>query len=72
MNMEMFALEITNNPIFKKIVLVLFCVFLFWKIIRYMCGLLKVDKEPITVLVTGAAGKDSFFFDTFIVFLIHI
>lgn len=54
--MEMFAWEITNNTVLKKIVLVLFCILLFWKIIRYMCGLLKVDKEPITVLVTGAAG----------------
>ncbi|KAK2405802.1 Lactate/malate dehydrogenase family protein [Trifolium repens] len=27
------------------------------KIVRYMCGLLKVDKEPVTVLVTGAAGQ---------------
>ncbi|CAI8606655.1 unnamed protein product [Vicia faba] len=57
MNMEMLALEILDNTVLKKTVLVFFCGFLFWKIVRYMCGLLKVDKEPVTILVTGAAGQ---------------
>ncbi|XP_058743286.1 malate dehydrogenase-like [Vicia villosa] len=57
MNMEMFALEILDNTVLKKTVVVFFCSFLFWKIVRYMCGLLKVDKEPVTILVTGAAGQ---------------
>jgi malate dehydrogenase len=65
--MEMFALEIMDNTVLKKSVLVLFCTFLFWKIVRYMCGLLKVDKEPITVLVTGAAGMINLF-DNFLCF----
>ncbi|XP_012573987.1 malate dehydrogenase, cytoplasmic-like [Cicer arietinum] len=55
--MEITAWEIMDHTLLKKILLVLFCTFLFWKIIRYMCGLLKVDKEPVTVLVTGAAGQ---------------
>ncbi|XVE76902.1 hypothetical protein DITRI_Ditri13aG0017700 [Diplodiscus trichospermus] len=41
----------------QKILVVLFCVALFWKIIKYMCGLLNIEKEPVTVLVTGAAGQ---------------
>ncbi|KAK6260873.1 hypothetical protein SCA6_015347 [Theobroma cacao] len=41
----------------QKILVLLFCVTLFWKIIKYMCGLLNLEKEPVTVLVTGAAGK---------------
>ncbi|CAK8559927.1 unnamed protein product [Lathyrus sativus] len=50
-------MEILDNTILKKTALVFFCSFLFWKIVRYMCGLLKVDKEPVTILVTGAAGQ---------------
>ncbi|XP_057743879.1 malate dehydrogenase, cytoplasmic-like [Arachis stenosperma] len=49
--------EIINNTIAQKILLVLICVSLFWKMIRYMCGLLHQEKEPVTVLVTGAAGQ---------------
>ncbi|XWS77278.1 hypothetical protein CRYUN_Cryun01aG0247500 [Craigia yunnanensis] len=41
----------------QKILVVLFSVALFWKIIKYMCGLLNIEKEPVTVLVTGAAGQ---------------
>ncbi|KAK6240061.1 hypothetical protein QUC31_005530 [Theobroma cacao] len=41
----------------QKILVLLFCVTLFWKIIKYMCGLLNLEKEPVTVLVTGAAGQ---------------
>ncbi|AET01171.1 cytoplasmic-like malate dehydrogenase [Medicago truncatula] len=56
-NMEMFGLDIMDKTVLQKIVLVLVCTFLFWKIIRYMSDLLKVEKEPVTVLVTGAAGQ---------------
>ncbi|CAK8559928.1 unnamed protein product [Lathyrus sativus] len=49
-------MEILDNTILKKTALVFFCSFLFWKIVRYMCGLLKVDKEPVTILVTGQIG----------------
>ncbi|XP_057457031.1 malate dehydrogenase, cytoplasmic-like [Lotus japonicus] len=55
--MKMFTWEIVDHTILKKLLVVLLCAFLFWKIIRYMCGLLKVEKEPVTVLVTGAAGQ---------------
>ncbi|PNT49651.1 hypothetical protein POPTR_002G141700v4 [Populus trichocarpa] len=41
----------------QKILVVSFIVALFWKIIRYMCNLLNVEKEPVRVLVTGAAGQ---------------
>lgn len=65
--MEMFGLDIMDKTVLQKIVLVLVCTFLFWKIIRYMSDLLKVEKEPVTVLVTGAAGMIHLF-----VFLIEI
>ncbi|GMI75828.1 cytosolic-NAD-dependent malate dehydrogenase 3 [Hibiscus trionum] len=41
----------------QKILVFLFSVTLFWKIIKHMCGLLSIEKEPVTVLVTGAAGQ---------------
>lgn len=44
----------------QKFVVVLFVITLFWKIIRYMCSMLNVEKEPVRVLVTGAAGKPCF------------
>ncbi|XP_052194261.1 malate dehydrogenase, cytoplasmic-like [Diospyros lotus] len=40
-----------------KIVVVLGCLFLSWKIISYICSFLNGEKEPMTVLVTGAAGQ---------------
>lgn len=72
MAMEMLAWDTQDYTFLKKILLVLLCVILFWKIVRYMFGLLKEEKEPITVLVTGAAGMIDlvfsflkFFFDVF-------
>ncbi|XP_042002708.1 malate dehydrogenase, cytoplasmic-like [Salvia splendens] len=38
-------------------VVVLGCVLLSWKIVRHIWSFLDVGKEPITVLVTGAAGQ---------------
>jgi len=52
----MIAVEIADYIVLKKIILVLFCIILFCKIVRYMFSLLKEEKEPITILVTGAAG----------------
>lgn len=44
------------QPIEKPLVL-LGCAYLSWKIIRHIWGVLKTfEKEPVTVLVTGAAG----------------
>ncbi|ESW06531.1 hypothetical protein PHAVU_010G055700 [Phaseolus vulgaris] len=57
MELEMLAWDTENYTFLKKILLVLLCVILFWKIVRYMFSLLKEEKEPITVLVTGAAGQ---------------
>ncbi|KAL8028328.1 hypothetical protein ABFS82_14G149300 [Erythranthe guttata] len=41
----------------EKSVVVLGCVYLSWKIIKHIWSFLIVDKEPVTVLVTGAAGQ---------------
>ncbi|WCJ22950.1 Malate dehydrogenase cytoplasmic [Euphorbia peplus] len=41
----------------QKILFSMFVVALSWKIIRYMCNLLIVEKEPMRILVTGAAGQ---------------
>ena len=54
MGLEMIAVEIADYIVLKKIILVLFCIILFCKIVRYMFSLLKEEKEPITILVTGA------------------
>lgn len=49
----------------QKISVVLFVIALSWKIIRYMCSLLNVEREPVRVLITGAAGKFNFSFASF-------
>lgn len=48
----------------QKLLVVLFTVAFFWKLITYMWSFLNVEKEPVIVLVTGAAGmlKPIFFF----------
>ncbi|KAF7825261.1 malate dehydrogenase, cytoplasmic-like [Senna tora] len=48
--------SVEAKMLLQKCVVVLICVSLFWKIIRYMCDLLKVEKEPITILITGQIG----------------
>ncbi|KAI6706530.1 hypothetical protein NL676_009492 [Syzygium grande] len=45
------------GKLFEKAVVVSFSVSLFWKIIRHMWNSMNVEKEPVKVLVTGAAGK---------------
>ncbi|KOM58673.1 hypothetical protein LR48_Vigan11g170700 [Vigna angularis] len=57
MALEILAWDTQDYTFLKKILLVLLCVILFLKIVRYMFGLLKEEKEPITVLVTGGAGQ---------------
>ncbi|XP_016648367.1 PREDICTED: malate dehydrogenase, cytoplasmic-like isoform X1 [Prunus mume] len=46
-----------NIVLFQKILLVLFTIAFFWKLIKYMWSFLSMEKEPVTVLVTGAAGQ---------------
>ncbi|XP_027162436.1 malate dehydrogenase, cytoplasmic-like [Coffea eugenioides] len=41
----------------EKSLFLLGCAYLSWKIIRYIWGLAKIKKEPIKVLVSGAAGQ---------------
>ena len=40
----------------EKSLFLLGCAYLSWKIIRYIWGLAKIKKEPVKVLVSGAAG----------------
>ena len=55
--MELIGGEVDYTFVIQKILVLLLCVGLAWKMIVYMCNLLKIEKEPIRVLVTGAAGK---------------
>lgn len=45
-----------NLELVETVVVVLGSLFLSRKIIKHMWSLLNVEKEPVTVLVTGAAG----------------
>ncbi|CAL8149995.1 unnamed protein product [Prunus armeniaca] len=49
--------KMENIVLFQKILLVLFTIAFFWKLIKYMWSFLSMEKEPVTVLVTGAAGQ---------------
>lgn len=40
----------------EKPVVLLGCAYLSWKIVRHIWSFLNIEKDPITVLVTGAAG----------------
>lgn len=40
----------------EKPLVLLGCAFLSWKIVRHIWSFLNIEKDPITVLVTGAAG----------------
>lgn len=55
--MEVVGGEVDYTFVIQKTLVLLLCVGLAWKMIVYMCNLLKIEKEPIRVLVTGAAGK---------------
>ncbi|KAL7233615.1 hypothetical protein ACSBR1_017268 [Camellia fascicularis] len=41
----------------EKVVVVSGCLYLSWMIIRHISSFLNVEKEPVTVLVTGATGQ---------------
>ncbi|KAF5446184.1 hypothetical protein F2P56_031830 [Juglans regia] len=41
----------------QKGLVVLLSIAFFWKLIRYMWSFLKTEKDPVRVLVTGAAGQ---------------
>lgn len=41
----------------QKVVILLGCLYLSWTIIRYVWSFLDVEKDPLAVLVTGAAGQ---------------
>lgn len=43
----------------QKFLVVLFTIAFFWKLIRYMWSFVSMEKEPVRVLVTGAAGMPS-------------
>ncbi|VVB16236.1 unnamed protein product [Arabis nemorensis] len=55
--MELVGGEIDYSFVIQKTLVLLFCVTLSWKMIIYMCNLLNIEKDPIRVLVTGAAGN---------------
>ncbi|MFS8022787.1 hypothetical protein Hanom_Chr16g01443561 [Helianthus anomalus] len=40
----------------QKVVVLLICLSLSWRIIRYIWSFADVEKDPLIVLVTGAAG----------------
>ncbi|XP_010264334.1 PREDICTED: malate dehydrogenase, cytoplasmic-like isoform X1 [Nelumbo nucifera] len=46
-----------NHLMLQKVIVVSVALFLFWKIIKHIASFLKVEKEPLRVLITGAAGQ---------------
>lgn len=40
----------------EQIAVVSGCLYLSWRIIKYVWSFLEVEEDPVTVLVTGAAG----------------
>lgn len=49
----------------EKIVVLSSCLYLSWKIVKYVWRFLDVEQEPVTVLVTGAAGMFLFNFQLY-------
>jgi len=45
--------------LFQKFALVSFTIAFFWKLIRHMLSFVNMEKEPVRVLITGAAGMFS-------------
>ncbi|XP_073028462.1 malate dehydrogenase-like [Primulina eburnea] len=41
----------------EKPLVVLACVYLSWKIVKHIWSFMEIEKEPVKVLVTGAAGQ---------------
>ncbi|XP_024987676.1 malate dehydrogenase-like isoform X1 [Cynara cardunculus var. scolymus] len=46
-----------NLDVLQKVVVLLGCLYLSWRIVRYIWSFLDVGKDPVIVLVTGAAGQ---------------
>lgn len=67
--MEFVGEETDYTFVIHKTLVLLFCVGLSWKMIIYLCNLLNIEKEPIRVLVTGAAGKVSQILNLFLFLL---
>lgn len=40
----------------EKPIVLLGCAYLSWKIVTHIWSFMNIEKDPITVLVTGAAG----------------
>lgn len=45
----------------EKPLVVLGCIYLSWKIVKHIWSFMDVEKEPVTILVTGAAGMPRFY-----------
>lgn len=50
------SMEYDYIALLQKALVVLFCGTLMAKIVRHMWSFVNVEKEPVKVLVTGAAG----------------
>ena len=46
-----------NSELFEKIGVVSICLISSYLLIKHIWGSIKMEKEPIRVLITGAAGK---------------
>lgn len=54
--------EVNYSQLLQKLLVGLFAVVFIWKMVRHMWGFLNLEKEPVVVLVTGAAGMLLFIF----------
>jgi malate dehydrogenase len=48
--------KMVHSELLQKCLVVLFSIAFFWKLIRHMWSFLNIEKDPVRVLVTGAAG----------------
>ncbi|XP_062174495.1 malate dehydrogenase, cytoplasmic-like isoform X1 [Alnus glutinosa] len=49
--------KMVHSELLQKCLVVLFSIAFFWKLIRHMWSFLNIEKDPVRVLVTGAAGQ---------------
>ncbi|KAL8249383.1 hypothetical protein R6Q59_006251 [Mikania micrantha] len=49
--------QMETLDLIQKVMVVLVCFYLSWRIIRYIWSFVDVEKDPLVVLVTGAAGQ---------------
>jgi hypothetical protein len=55
--MDLFDFEkIEYSALLQKGLVVLLSIAFIWKLVRYMWSFLNIEKDPVRVLVTGAAG----------------